>query len=105
MSQIEKELSEKAAVLETLAPGASTSKDIESSIEVKSRAAQKLKDDIVFLQSRRSTVSDSIDKCKQEIGNYSGTAKKSTSVHIARAQSEQSNSSSLPAATSKKSKH
>ena len=100
---MEKEITEKSALLDSSSTKASSKRDVETSINQMKKSVQKLKDDVVALKSRRVATTESIEKCKDELAKYSGTPRKSTSVQIARAQSEQSNNSSTVTA-SKKSK-
>jgi len=63
-----------------------------------------LNSDIVTLEAQRSTITTNIEKCKQELTKHMDTARKSTSVHVARAQSEQTAGSEFSQELSKKSK-
>lgn len=91
-------------MLDSLSPSDDAYESVNIAISNAREPAQQLRDEVVSLQSQRATVSSSIDVCKEELKQYEQTPRTSTSVHVARAQSEQSNSSLDTGATSKKSK-
>lgn len=88
---------EKSALRDSLPPGKG-SPDVDNAIDVLVRSEQKLQEDLVVARARRAIITESVGDCKQQLMKYSQVARKSTNVHIARAQSEQSNTSSVTTA-------
>lgn len=96
MTQLETEISEKLSLMESLPTSDQTYAEVNTSVMELRERLQTIRDEIVTLNARKSQFSDSMEKCTAELEKFSGVPRKSNTVQVARAQSEQSEVSDVP---------
>lgn len=102
--KLETEISEKISLLETLSFSDQSYESTNASVTDMRKRLSDIREDLVTLEGKRNKLGESIEKCSAELEKFSSTPRKSNTVQVARAQSEQSEQSDIPQRTTAKPK-